>query len=158
MHSEYSVTDGIVRLDQAVSRAAADGMPALALTDLANLFGLVKFYGAARAAGGEPVEQPVAELLRNAAAVVGDAYDDRPLGALRGDAHRRRAVAYGVADEVLEHLGQPVAVTLDGQGRHLVDRDVRLRERRPHRHHHAVHEVGHGDWPAVELQGPRLQP
>jgi DNA polymerase-3 subunit alpha len=55
MHSEYSVTDGIVRLDQAVSRAAADGMPALALTDLANLFGLVKFYGAARAAGVKPV-------------------------------------------------------------------------------------------------------
>jgi DNA polymerase-3 subunit alpha len=55
MHSEYSVTDGIVRLDQAVSRAAADGMPALALTDLANLFGLVKFYGAARAAGVKPI-------------------------------------------------------------------------------------------------------
>jgi DNA polymerase III subunit alpha len=55
MHSEYSVTDGIVRLDQAVSRAAADGMPALALTDLANLFGLVKFYSAARAAGVKPI-------------------------------------------------------------------------------------------------------
>ena len=26
LHSEYSVSDGIVRLDQAVSRAAADGM------------------------------------------------------------------------------------------------------------------------------------
>src|SRR5918996_1529773 len=31
LHSEYSVTDGIVRLDQAVSRAAADGMPVLVL-------------------------------------------------------------------------------------------------------------------------------
>ena len=55
MHSEYSVSDGIVRLEDAVQRAAADGMPALALTDLANLFGLVKFYGAARAAGVKPV-------------------------------------------------------------------------------------------------------
>jgi DNA polymerase-3 subunit alpha len=55
LHSEYSVSDGIVRLDEAVSRAAADGMPALALTDLANLFGLVKFYGAARAAGVKPI-------------------------------------------------------------------------------------------------------
>src|SRR6476660_9468082 len=55
LHSEYSVSDGIVRMDQAVSRAAADGMPALALTDLANLFGLVKFYGAARAAGVKPI-------------------------------------------------------------------------------------------------------
>jgi DNA polymerase-3 subunit alpha len=55
LHSEYSVTDGIVRLDQAVSRAAADGMPALAMTDLGNLFGLVKFYQAARGAGVKPV-------------------------------------------------------------------------------------------------------
>ena len=55
MHSEYSVSDGIVRIDDAVKRAAADGMPALALTDSANLFGMVKFYGAARAAGVKPI-------------------------------------------------------------------------------------------------------
>jgi DNA polymerase III subunit alpha len=55
MHSEYSVSDGIVRIDDVVRRAAADGMPALALTDAANLFGMVKFYGAARAAGVKPV-------------------------------------------------------------------------------------------------------
>src|SRR5919204_7040736 len=55
MHSEYSVSDGIVRLDDAVRRAAEDGMPALALTDAANLFGMVKFYGAARAAGVKPI-------------------------------------------------------------------------------------------------------
>ncbi|MEK7737508.1 MAG: PHP domain-containing protein, partial [Pseudomonadota bacterium] len=51
LHSEYSISDGIVRLDAAVSRAAAEAMPALALTDLANLFGAVKFYSAARGAG-----------------------------------------------------------------------------------------------------------
>ncbi|MET0217573.1 MAG: DNA polymerase III subunit alpha [Burkholderiales bacterium] len=51
VHSEYSIQDGIVRIDAAVKRAAADGMPALALTDLANTFGLVKFYQAARSAG-----------------------------------------------------------------------------------------------------------
>ena len=55
MHSEYSVSDGIVRIDEAAERAAADGMPALALTDSANLFGMVKFYGAARAAGVKPI-------------------------------------------------------------------------------------------------------
>ncbi|MDQ5902657.1 MAG: polymerase subunit alpha [Pseudomonadota bacterium] len=48
LHSEYSVTDGIVRIDDAVARAAGSGMPALALTDLGNFFGLVKFYSAAR--------------------------------------------------------------------------------------------------------------
>jgi DNA polymerase-3 subunit alpha len=55
LHSEYSITDGIVRIDEAVARAAADGMPALALTDSANLFGMVKFYAAARAAGVKPI-------------------------------------------------------------------------------------------------------
>src|SRR3954463_3819684 len=55
MHSEYSVADGIVRIDDAVKRAVADGMPALALTDAANVFGMVKFYGAARAAGIKPI-------------------------------------------------------------------------------------------------------
>jgi DNA polymerase-3 subunit alpha len=55
MHSEYSVTDGIVRIDDAVAKAKADGMPALALTDASNVFGMVKFYTAARAAGVKPV-------------------------------------------------------------------------------------------------------
>jgi DNA polymerase-3 subunit alpha len=55
LHSEYSISDGIVRLDDVVERAAADGMPALALTDLANVFGLVKFYQAARATGLKPI-------------------------------------------------------------------------------------------------------
>src|SRR5258706_7532385 len=55
MHSEYSVTDGIVRIDDAVAKAKADGMPALALTDARNVFGMVKFYTAARAAGVKPV-------------------------------------------------------------------------------------------------------
>ena len=55
LHSEYSITDGIVRIDDAVARAASDGMPALAITDLANVFGMVKFYKAARASGIKPV-------------------------------------------------------------------------------------------------------
>jgi DNA polymerase-3 subunit alpha len=55
MHSEYSVTDGLVRIDDAVAAAKADGMPALALTDAGNVFGMVKFYTAARSAGVKPV-------------------------------------------------------------------------------------------------------
>ena len=55
LHSEYSIADGIVRLDEAVAAAAADGMPALALTDLANVFGMVKFYKEARAKGVKPI-------------------------------------------------------------------------------------------------------
>ncbi|MGH8642529.1 MAG: PHP domain-containing protein, partial [Burkholderiales bacterium] len=55
LHSEYSIVDGIVRIEEAVEAAVADGMPALALTDLANVFGMVKFYQAARAAGVKPI-------------------------------------------------------------------------------------------------------
>jgi len=55
LHSEYSVTDGIVRIDEAVQRAAADAMPALAVTDAANVFGMVKFYRAARSRGIKPI-------------------------------------------------------------------------------------------------------
>ncbi len=55
MHSEYSVTDGIVRIDDAVAQARADAMPALALTDASNVFGMVKFYVAARGAGVKPI-------------------------------------------------------------------------------------------------------
>ncbi len=55
LHSEYSIVDGMVRLDEAVAAAAADRMPALALTDLGNVFGMVKFYKAARTRGIKPI-------------------------------------------------------------------------------------------------------
>jgi DNA polymerase-3 subunit alpha len=55
VHTEYSVVDSTLRIDEAVSAAQADGQPALAVTDLANLFGAVKFYGAARKAGIKPI-------------------------------------------------------------------------------------------------------
>ncbi|MDR2787267.1 MAG: DNA polymerase III subunit alpha [Candidatus Accumulibacter sp.] len=62
LHSEYSITDGMVRLDVGdhhdcppIQRALAYGMPALGLTDLSNVFGLVKFYLAACGKGIKPV-------------------------------------------------------------------------------------------------------
>ncbi|MDZ7590607.1 MAG: DNA polymerase III subunit alpha [Rubrivivax sp.] len=54
-HTEYSVVDGSLRIDAAAAAARADGMPALAITDLGNLFGTVKFYKACRAAGIKPL-------------------------------------------------------------------------------------------------------
>jgi len=55
VHSEYSLVDGLVRLKPLVHRVAAAGMPAVAVTDHCNLFGLVKFYKAAIAAGVQPI-------------------------------------------------------------------------------------------------------
>ena len=55
LHSEYSIVDGAVRIDDAISAAVSDQMGALALTDLGNVFGLVKFYQAARKEGLKPI-------------------------------------------------------------------------------------------------------
>ncbi|PKO53056.1 MAG: DNA polymerase III subunit alpha, partial [Betaproteobacteria bacterium HGW-Betaproteobacteria-20] len=54
-HSEYSIVDGIVRIDDYVNQALSDQIPALALTDLSNLFGAIKFYKAARGKGIKPI-------------------------------------------------------------------------------------------------------
>jgi DNA polymerase-3 subunit alpha len=55
VHSEFSVVDGLVRISDLVKRVAKMGQPAVALTDLSNLFGLIKLYKAARGAGVKPV-------------------------------------------------------------------------------------------------------
>jgi DNA polymerase III subunit alpha len=54
-HTEYSVVDGTLRIHDAAATARADKQPALAITDLNNLFGAVKFYSACRGAGVKPL-------------------------------------------------------------------------------------------------------
>ncbi|RNF28821.1 DNA polymerase III subunit alpha [Massilia aurea] len=55
VHSEYSIVDGLVRIDDLVKAAVKDSQPALAVTDLANTFCLVRFYKAARGKGIKPI-------------------------------------------------------------------------------------------------------
>ncbi|VTU29026.1 DNA polymerase III subunit alpha [Variovorax sp. PBL-H6] len=55
LHTEFSVVDGTNRIDEVVKAAAADKQPALAITDLNNIFGGVKFYKEARGKGVKPV-------------------------------------------------------------------------------------------------------
>jgi DNA polymerase-3 subunit alpha len=54
-HTEYSVVDGSLRIDDLVAAVRADTQGACAITDLNNLFGAVKFYKAARAKGIKPL-------------------------------------------------------------------------------------------------------
>jgi DNA polymerase-3 subunit alpha len=54
-HTEFSIVDGTLRVDDAARAARADRQPALAITDLANLFGAVKFYKACREQGVKPL-------------------------------------------------------------------------------------------------------
>ena len=55
LHTEFSVVDGTCRIDDVLKAAQADGQPALAITDLNNLFGGLKFYKSARSKGVKPV-------------------------------------------------------------------------------------------------------
>ena len=55
LHTEFSVVDGTVRIDEAVKAATQYGQGALAVTDLNNLFGAVKFYKGARSNGLKPI-------------------------------------------------------------------------------------------------------
>ena len=55
LHSEYSLVDGLVRINPLVDRVANLGMSAIALTDATNFFGLIKFYKAAHLAGLKPI-------------------------------------------------------------------------------------------------------
>jgi len=55
VHTEYSIVDGLCTLKALMKQTKADQMPALAITDLCNLFGLVKFYQAALSMGIKPI-------------------------------------------------------------------------------------------------------
>jgi DNA polymerase-3 subunit alpha len=55
LHSEFSIVDSTCRIDDVVQAAADDQQPALAITDLSNLFGAIKFYKAARSKGVQPI-------------------------------------------------------------------------------------------------------
>ncbi|WP_369601812.1 DNA polymerase III subunit alpha [Hahella sp. SMD15-11] len=55
IHSEFSLTNGLVRIKPLVARAAEMGMPALALSDQSNMCAMVKFYKACQGAGIKPV-------------------------------------------------------------------------------------------------------
>ena len=55
LHSEFSIVDSTCRIDDVVQAAAEDQQPALAITDLSNLFGAIKFYKETRGKGVQPI-------------------------------------------------------------------------------------------------------
>ncbi len=55
LHTEFSLVDSVVRVDELVDAVAAAGMPAVGVSDQYNLFAMVKFYRAALARGVQPV-------------------------------------------------------------------------------------------------------
>ena len=54
-HSEYSLLDGMCRIEELIAKAKSYGMPAVALTDHGALYGAFKFFIAAKDAGIKPI-------------------------------------------------------------------------------------------------------
>ena len=54
-HTSYSLLDGAQRVDEMCARAAADGQPAIAITDHGNLFGVMEFRKKAAKHGIKPI-------------------------------------------------------------------------------------------------------
>ena len=55
LHTEFSLVDSVVRIDELAAATSAAGMPAIAVTDQCNLFALVKFWRAVQAVGVKPI-------------------------------------------------------------------------------------------------------
>jgi len=55
VHSAYSLSEGAIQPKKLAELCRAERMPAVAVTDTANLFGALEFAGAARDAGVQPV-------------------------------------------------------------------------------------------------------
>jgi DNA polymerase III subunit alpha len=55
LHTQYSLLDGAIRLNDLIPRAQEFGMPALAQTDHGNMFGAIDFYSRCKGAGIKPI-------------------------------------------------------------------------------------------------------
>ncbi|MBF7684526.1 DNA polymerase III subunit alpha [Acinetobacter sp. B10A] len=55
IHTEFSITESIVRIPELMKAAAKDHMPALALTDLSNIHAAVKFFKSCQSKGIKPI-------------------------------------------------------------------------------------------------------
>jgi DNA polymerase-3 subunit alpha len=54
-HTEFSMLDGAARVADAVAAAAADGQPALGISDHGNMYGVLDFYAECKKQGINPV-------------------------------------------------------------------------------------------------------
>ena len=55
VHTEYSLVDGIARIEELAEAARQAGMPAVAMTDVSNVYAAIKFYRACLTAGIKPL-------------------------------------------------------------------------------------------------------
>ena len=96
VHSTFSFMDGAAPIAGLIDRVRQLGMDALALTDHQGLYGAIRFYRAARAAGIRPIVG--AEIVVEPAGVFGQEADLPPLARLArplaGGSARARASGF----------------------------------------------------------------
>ena len=71
-HTEFSMLDGAARVGELVAAAAADGQPALGITDHGNMYGVLDFYKACR-------DQGVVPIIGTEAYMAGESRHERPV-------------------------------------------------------------------------------
>ena len=71
LHTEFSMLDGAARVSQVVAAAAADGQPAIGITDHGNMYGVLDFYRACKDQGINPV-------IGTEAYMAGESRSERP--------------------------------------------------------------------------------
>lgn len=55
VHTQYSLLDGAIKLDELMTQAEEFKLPALAITDHGNMFGVIEFYKKCMASGIKPI-------------------------------------------------------------------------------------------------------
>ena len=63
--SEYSIFKGLLSIEKLVEKAKSFGMPAIALTDHSNMFGLVKFFKKCEKEGIKPISGSTLNIVRS---------------------------------------------------------------------------------------------
>ena len=71
-HTEFSMLDGAARIGELVAAAAADGQPALGITDHGNMYGVLDFYKACR-------DQGITPIIGTEAYMAGESRHERPV-------------------------------------------------------------------------------
>ena len=104
LHTEYSLVDGLIRIKSLVKQVAAAGMPAVAVTDVSNLFALIKFKAAGGHAGLEFAPRLFGQkLCLNPFGVGGS--NPRPVSCIGTERYLQRNLG-----EVLIRLGKAAAL------------------------------------------------
>lgn len=114
LHSEYSVQDSILRINDMVSRASDDGQQALGIADLNNMFGTVKFYKACLRAGIKPIIGMSVEIADEGTVVLLARDNTGYANLLKLSAHIwRKSQGFCTREQILEHSEGLIAVLDD---------------------------------------------